>query len=207
MNPLSRHLLAWFLDKRPILVAVAGPNGAGKSTFYQSFLQDSGFPFINADVLAARLKLDAYAAASFADSIRWEMVGQRQSFVFETIFSDSSGEKLKFLKQAAENGYTVVLFFIGISGPEISEERVAMRVAQGGPDVPTDKSFQRYPRTLVNLKAAVSTLPHVFILDNSDLRSPYRLAARFENGKAQIIQKPILNWLKAILPNEDGECS
>lgn len=199
MNPLSRELLAPLLDKRPILIAVAGPNGAGKSTFYQYFLQDSGLPFVNADLLAARLKLDAYAGAGFAESIRLELVGLRQSFIFETVFSDPSGEKLRFLKRAAENGYTVVLFFIGTSGPEISEERVAMRVTQGGHDVPKEKQIQRYPRTLANLKAAISLLPHVFVLDNSDLRTPYRMIARFEGGEAVFHSEPLPDWLHAVL--------
>jgi predicted ABC-type ATPase len=179
---------------------VAGPNGAGKSTFYGYFLQESGLPFVNADLLAARLKLDAYAAAGFADSIRSELIRQRQSFIFETVFSDPSGEKLQLLKQAAESGYTVVLFFIGTSGPEISEERVALRVTQGGHDVPKDKLIQRYPRTLANLKAAISMLPHVFVLDNSDLRTPYRVVARFMEGNAVFRGETLPDWLKAVWP-------
>jgi predicted ATPase len=35
-----------FLDRRPIVVALAGSNGAGKSTFYEAFLVDSGLRFV-----------------------------------------------------------------------------------------------------------------------------------------------------------------
>jgi len=45
-----------FLDKRPIVIALAGSNDAGKSTFYESFLADAGLRFINADVLSASFK-------------------------------------------------------------------------------------------------------------------------------------------------------
>ena len=31
-----------FLDKRPIVIALAGQNGVGKSTFFEYFLADSG---------------------------------------------------------------------------------------------------------------------------------------------------------------------
>jgi len=107
------------LDRRPVIVALAGPNGAGKTTFYHAHLQPAGLRFINADVLARELNLDPYAAAHVAEALRRQLVEQRESFVFETVFSDPVGDKLTFLKEAAATGYTVVLCFIGISGPEV----------------------------------------------------------------------------------------
>jgi len=62
-----------YLDRRPIIVALAGPNGAGKTTFYHSHLESAGLRFINADVLAADLGLEAYAAAKVGSiDLRWE---------------------------------------------------------------------------------------------------------------------------------------
>jgi predicted ABC-type ATPase len=119
------------LDQRPIIVALAGPNGAGKTTFYHSHLKTAALRFINADVLARELDVDPYAAAEVADALRRELVRLRESFVFETVFSDPAGAKLDFLCEALEAGYAVVLCFIGISSPEVSEQRVAMRVSQG----------------------------------------------------------------------------
>jgi predicted ABC-type ATPase len=170
------------LDRRPIIVAIAGPNGAGKTTFYHAHLASAGLRFVNADVLAKELSLDPYGAAELADAVRRELVGQRESFVFETVFSDPTGNKLAFLEDAAAGGYTVVLCFVGVSGPRTSEVRVAMRVSQGGHDVPYEKLVARYPRCLSNLKSAIDRLPHVRIFDNSDLRTPYRLLAVFESG-------------------------
>lgn len=187
------------LDRRPIIVALAGANGAGKSTFYHAHLKAVGLRFINADVLSRELKIGPYEAAKMADSLRRELVTQRESFVFETVFSDPAGDKLAFLKDAATAGYTVVLCFIGISGPEVSEQRVAMRVSQGGHDVPTDKLETRYPRILVNLRNAVREVPHVWIFDNNDLRHPYRLVAIYEAGKPVRLNKPIPRWLSAAL--------
>lgn len=190
------------LDRRPIIVALAGPNGAGKTTFYHAHLRPAGLRFINADVLARELRLKPYAAARVADAIRRELVKQRESFVFETVFSDPVGDKLAFLKEAAQAGYTVVLCFIGISGPETSEERVAMRVTQGGHDVPTLKLKTRYPRTLSNLKAALRELPYVWVFDNDDLRTPFRLAAVFEDGQPAKLNKPVPTWLRKVLPGK-----
>ena len=187
------------LDKRPVIVAITGPNGAGKSTFHESFLRDCGLRFVNADDIARELDIDAYAAAKVADSIRRELVEQRESFVFETVFSDPVGDKVAFLREAAAAGYSVVLCFIGISTPEISETRVSMRVSQGGHDVPSDKVAGRYPRTLENLRRAIHELPLVLVFDNDDLAQPYRRVAEFANGKSVFLTDRPPDWLRAAM--------
>jgi len=187
-------------DARPIVVAIAGPNGAGKTTFYEAHLQRSGLRFVNADELARELEVDAYEAAELAGRLRHALLEQGESFVFETVFSDPVGDKVGFLKQAEAKGYTVVLCFIGVDGPEVSEERVAMRVLQGGHDVPTKKLKERYPRTLRNLARAIRELPHVLVFDNSDLAHPFRKVAAFERGRAVEKRSPMPRWLPRVVP-------
>ena len=187
------------LDRRPVIVAIAGSNGAGKTTFFHAHLREAGLRFVSADYIARELDVSAYEAAEIADALRHELVRQRESFVFETVFSDPAGEKLAFLTDAVVTGYNVVLCFIGISGPETSEERVAMRVSQGGHDVPPGKLITRFPRTLANLKAAIQTLPVVLIFDNDDLAVPFRRVAEYRNGKAVFVADPVPEWLRAML--------
>ena len=180
-------------------MAVAGSNGAGKTTFYYSHLQRAGLRLVNADLLARELELNPYKAAAVAASIRATLVDEGESFAFETVFSDPVGDKLDFLKETAKRGYTVLLCFIGISCSETSEERVAMRVSQGGHDVLTEKLIARYPRTLQNLRAAITELPHVWIFDNDDLAQPFQLAAIYEGGESIEVQRPAPGWLRALL--------
>ena len=187
------------LDARPLIVAIAGPNGAGKTTFYRAHLRAAGLRYVNADVLAREISIDPYAAARLADAVRRQLVAQRESFVFETVFSDATGDKLAFLESAVAAGYTVVLCFIGISGADVSEERVAMRVSQGGHDVPTEKLVARFGRTMFNLRSATRRLPHVWVFDNDDLSAPFRKVVRFEHGRSMARITSIPAWLESTL--------
>lgn len=187
------------LDARPVIVAIAGPNGAGKSTFYRAFIARAGLRLVNADDLARAFDLDPYEAAERASQFRRLFISQRESFAFETVLSDPVGEKVAFLRDAAAAGYNVVFCFIGLHGPELSEERVAMRVLQGGHDVPSEKLHARFPRTLQNLELAVSLLPHVHVFDNSDLAHPFRRMAVFQNGTLMAKHQPWPQWLAAVL--------
>jgi len=182
-------------DERPIIVAIAGPNGAGKTTFYEAHLQPAGLRFVNADALARELSIDPYAAAKLAGQLREALMEQGESFVFETVLSDPIGEKVDSLRRAAARGYTVVLCFIGLTGPRLSEDRVAMRVLQGGHDVPTSKLRARYPRTLQNLTRAIEDLPHVLVFDNSDLARPFRKVATFDRGRLTEKSSPLPRWV------------
>lgn len=182
-------------DARPIIVAVAGPNGAGKTTFYGAYLQRAGLRFVNADEIARELEIGAYEAAEIAKNVRSTLLEQRESFVFETVFSDPAGEKLEFLRRSCSLGYTVVLCFIGLDSPDVSDERVAMRVLQGGHDVPHRKLLARYPRTMDNLRRAIGELPHVLVFDNSDLAHPFRKVAEFEHAKPVELNEPMPGWM------------
>jgi predicted ABC-type ATPase len=190
---------ASYLDRRPIVIALAGPNGAGKSTFYETHLKASGLHFLNAYLLAKEFEVGGYEAARIVTALRVELVKQRESFIFETVFSDPVGDKVAFLKETAQAGYAVALCFIGIAAASTSEQRVAMRVAQGGHNVPTEKLIARYPRTLANLSAAISTLPCVLVSDNEKLRTPFRRVAVFINGHQSQLNEPVPPWLQPLL--------
>ena len=191
-----RHLL----DRRPILVALAGPNGAGKTTFYHAHLSPSGLRFLNPDLIAKELWLTPEDTSKAATGLRQVLVQQRESFVFETVFSDPVGDKIGFLKHAADSGYTIVLCFIGLAGVGTSEERVAMRVSQGGHDVSPEKLAARFPRTMANLEQAIRVLPYVFIYDNEDLRTPFRKVAVVEHGNPSYVSEFVPTWLAPLLP-------
>jgi predicted ABC-type ATPase len=199
---MTPFLGAAAFDRRPIVIAIAGPNGAGKTTFFRAHLEALGLRYVNADDLARELETDAYEAAELAAHVRAALIEEKESFVFETVFSDPAGEKLAFLSGAAARGFTVVLCFVGLEDVELSEARVAQRVLRGGHDVPTEKLRARFPRTLRNLARAVRELPHVLVYDNSTRADPFRVVAEFEQGKPVTVKEPVPAWAARCLLQE-----
>lgn len=185
-------------DRRPIVVAIAGPNGAGKSTFFDTQLVMGGLRFLNADELARELGLEAYAAADLADVLRKRLIATGESFVFETVLSDPEGQKVRFLRDLSESGYTVVLCFVGLSDVEQSDERVSIRVAQGGHDVPREKIEARFGRTMKNLERALELLPFVLVYDNSVFGKPHRQIAEIHGGRMVHRDAILPRWFQPI---------
>jgi predicted ABC-type ATPase len=111
----------------------------------------------------------------------------------------AAGDKLGSFREATAAGYTVVLCFIGISGADVSEQRVAIRVTQGGHDVPTEKLERATRARWRTSRLALLEIPCAWIFDNDNLRTLYRLAAVYEHGRLVDLHKPIPRWL--IIPN------
>lgn len=156
---------------KPVLVFLAGPNGAGKSTFFRTYLEPLGLPFVNADEIAAALRAIAGPASivdlekrafTQAEETRRFLLESRRSFCTESVFSDPVGAKLQLLRDARDDGYDLILIFIGIASPQLSLARVMQRVEEGGHDVPDEKLIDRYPRTLRNLQQALPLAHEAF---------------------------------------------
>jgi predicted ABC-type ATPase len=193
-----------FADDQPVLLVLAGPNGAGKSTFFDVYLAESGLPFVNADRLASKMSpanplAVAYQAAELAETERRSLLAGGRSFCMETVFSDPAGAKLRLLKDAQAVGYRVVLIFIGLAGPELSLARVIQRVEEGGHDVPDEKLYSRFPRTLQNLKEALRFVDLAILFDNSMAELPYRLVALFRDGVARAVVTDPPGWLEQVM--------
>ncbi|MGF1679208.1 MAG: zeta toxin family protein [Candidatus Methylacidiphilales bacterium] len=198
-------------ELKNIVVILAGPNGAGKTSFYELFLSKSSLPFVNADTLAlehfgrvAQNDEEALAAAKIAEAERQRLVQENQSFIFETVLSDSKGAKIQFLRNAQKRGYFVEAIYIGLATPELSQARVIQRVDAGGHDVPDDKITARYPRTLKNLALLIDVVDRLTLYDNSQVNHPFQFVAYFESG--QIIQRVahLPPWTETLdLPRRD----
>lgn len=180
------------------MIVLAGPNGAGKSTLYDLVIAPRiKAPFINADRIQAAELHDpsmaaAYRAAEIAATRRQLAIQQRISFVSESTFSHPS--KLLLVDDARRAGFRVVLYHIHVRQPELSVSRVAMRVTEGGHDVPEDKIRERYERNQPLIREAVLKSDFGFVYDNSALnRSPLQVLA-LRNGAVVSAAQDVPQW-------------
>lgn len=142
-------------DSEMKIVIIAGPNGAGKTTFAKEFLpNEANCPeFINADLIAAGLSpFRPEAAAVRAGRLMLaemdERVRQRRSFAFETTLSGHVYAR-KITKWHSQ-GYHVKLIFLSLPSVDIAIARVAVRVAQGGHNVPEEVIRRRFKSGIRN---------------------------------------------------------
>lgn len=140
------------------ILIIAGPNGAGKTTFARSFLpEEAQCPrFINADLIAAGLSPFAPEGAAVKSGRLMlgeidSCVAQGESFAFETTLS-GVGYRQRIRRWRAL-GYHVSLFFLRLPDAQMAIARVAMRVRQGGHDIPEGVVRRRFTAGLHNFEA------------------------------------------------------
>ncbi len=187
---------------RPQLWVLAGGNGAGKTTFYRLLLEPRGVLFANADQVARQMNpanpaQESYRAAQLVARLREQLLRQRKSFCFETVFSHPS--KVDFVAQAKAADYEIILVIVHLSSVALNNARVRQRVSEGGHYVPPDKVEGRVPRTLANLHAALPLCDQIQIFDNSSAEAPFEPVAVVRNQTLGFHADPMPEWARALL--------
>ena len=186
------------MSGRPTLFLIAGPNGAGKSTFYETVLKSRiAAPFINADIIQ-RDELGepdpqaSYVAAQTAAERRDALIGERRSFVAETVFSHPS--KIDLLMRARAAGFRLAVFHIHLATADLAIERVRARVVEGGHRVPEDKIRARYDRCGPLIRRAVHMADLAGVYDGSVLNAMPRELLRLSGGVRETVSPDLPAW-------------
>ncbi|WP_145859663.1 hypothetical protein [Pedobacter suwonensis] len=117
-------------------------------------------------------------AQIIARFLRHALIRAKKRFSFETVFSHKSN--LDDMRLAAEAGYKVYLYFVSTESSEINKFRVALRVKEGGHDVPPERIESRYYRSLDLLYDAAEIAYQSFFFDNSGNYEPYKVSGHFK---------------------------
>jgi predicted ABC-type ATPase len=191
---------------RPRLIVVAGPNGAGKTSITEQLLRNEcmgGCEYVNPDYIARDEFGDwnspdaVRQAAVRAKEKREQCVLEERSLAFETVLS--MPDKIDFIQRAKQAGFFVRLFFVGTDNPAINAKRVALRVMEGGHDVPIRKIISRYTRSLANCSVAATIADRAYIYDNSPENTSARLLFRSSDGRVTNHYGDINPWALEIL--------
>jgi predicted ABC-type ATPase len=173
---------------------VAGPNGAGKSSFAGDFLADLGhrnLVKLNADERTLQLQkefpdvpkngLNLKAAIEIDNAVS-ECIKARVSFVVETVLS--SDKYRDDVLAAKENGFNFGLIYVSIHPPELSPQRVNVRVKKGGHAVDHDTAVKRHLKSHEQFSWFAPQAEILMVFDNSIKDGDPVLVASRSNGKA-----------------------
>jgi predicted ABC-type ATPase len=178
---------------------LAGTNGAGKSSIGGATLRAHGTPYFNPDEAAARIRqAQPHLSTTQANSAAWHegkrllqrAVAERLDYNFETTLGGRSFARL--LREAAETGFEVRVWYVGLASPEHHLARVRARVAKGGHDIPEADIRRRFDQSRLQLIALLPWLSELKVFDNSTEADPHQ-------GQAP---RPmlLLHWRRHVLP-------
>lgn len=153
-----------FTTRRTSLVRFARSSGLLRQGFQEAVMQ-SGHQFNGSVFTLLNPGLNEHFAQLITAFLCDQLIRRKQRFSFETVFSHPS--KLELMRRAAARGFKVYLYFIATNSVEINKERVKLRVAKGGHDVPSDRIGKRYQLSLGQLLPALNSCYHAFLFDNS----------------------------------------
>lgn len=157
---------------RPVLYVLAGVNGAGKSSIGGHLLERDGLTWFNPDAFARELKAaigcdqDAANAQAWQEGIRRldDAIARGLSYAFETTLG---GKTVTAKLLEAAKSHDVLIWFCGLSSPELHVARVSARVAAGGHPIPEEKIQERYPLAQLNLIKLMPHAAYIQVYDNS----------------------------------------
>ena len=156
---------------------IAGPNGSGKTTFANEFLpvEAECLNFINADLIAQGLspfqpaKMGIEAGRIMIQHID-ECIKKKESFAFETTLSGKGYAKK--IQEWKKQGYEIIMYYLKLPSVDIALERVKLRVAQGGHDVPEIDIRRRFERSWNNFEKIYKLLVDSWIVFDTSGKEP-----------------------------------
>ena len=157
---------------RPVLYVLAGVNGAGKSSIGGHLLERDGLTWLNPDTFARELKAATGCDQETANAYAWqESMGRLEqaiakglNHVFETTLGGKS-MTAKILQ--ATKTHDVLIWFCGLSSPELHIARVEACVVAGGHPIPEEKIRERYSQAQMNLIKLMPHVAYIKVYDNS----------------------------------------
>jgi len=183
------------------IVIIAGPNGSGKSTLAGQL--DLPALFVNADLYEKKFYSNVgdkdirekRVAVAVSYKIK-ECIAKGESFAFETVFA--TRRVPKFLYRAKESGYKITAHYVATKEVSINLERVAIRVKEGGHDVPRDLVIGRYAISLAVMKELIEFSDKAIVYDNSDKSiRPFLIK---EDNQIKIIDS-VPDWAEIFVEN------
>ena len=182
------------MDK-PILYIIAGANGSGKSTLASELLSEENIEFLNADDIAKELCPNNIESVKIkAGKIVLEKLNKlllnKKSFAIETTLSGKN--HIKTIEKAKTLGYKTVIIYSYLDNPIMCENRIKIRVLNGGHNIPKEDIIRRFYRSRENFNKIYKNLVDEWSLFYNG-NSNYIKVAEFDNNKIEILDETMYN--------------
>uniref|UniRef100_E6PMI7 UDP-N-acetylglucosamine kinase n=1 Tax=mine drainage metagenome TaxID=410659 RepID=E6PMI7_9ZZZZ len=162
---------------RPVLYVLAGVNGAGKSSVGGHLLQRAGLNWFNPDAFARDWVEQTGCDQLTANSMAWQegmrrieaALAEARNHALETTLG---GNTMTATIQRAARTHDVLMWYCGLTSPELHIARVQARVAAGGHAIPEAMIRARFLRSRENLLQLMPHLAQLRVYDNSAEAAP-----------------------------------
>ena len=101
------------------------------------------------------------------------------------------------MRRAQKAGYHVVMVYVSLGAPELHIERVRLRVARGGHDIPDSDIRRRYWRSVQNAPEGLKLAHEAAVLDNSGLH-PVRMLL-LQGGRIVWARNTLPEWVQHLV--------
>ncbi|MFD1849321.1 zeta toxin family protein [Oceanobacillus bengalensis] len=157
---------------KPIFFVFAGNNGSGKSTLRSLIIDKIGVD-INIDPDAIARRIDPKNPENNRVSAGKEVIRSVNKYIKEgkdfSIETTLAGKNaIKQMKHAKEMGYEITMFYVALSNVNQNIERVAMRVKNGGHQIPTEDIIRRNKTSFKHLYDYAYMIDNLVLIDNSE---------------------------------------
>ena len=180
-------------------VIFAGINGVGKTALHK--ILDGNIHIgerISIDDIAASLgdwrdTMVQIKAARLAMAQLKKAIAEGRSFHQETTLPGEA--VVRFADLAKENGYYIVLNYIGVASLDVAKERVRRRVEKGGHGIDEkvmEKRCEDMQKTLIPL---IARCDEVYFYDNT---VSFKQVAMMKDGRVLDFDAELPEWLLAI---------
>lgn len=200
---------------KPTLLVISGPNGAGKSTHVESMLPDrfeGVLPFdrdltrtnFEKELQSKGLSLEQIKSQSaqmmedFLVSKMNEAIKANQHFVLETPLSHP--DYWKYIDRFENNGYQIQLNYLCLDKVKDCEQRVRLRVKEGGHSVDVRTIKGVFERNLEYINDYWNAFKVICLYDGMERPT---LLVKMEGNQVIVARRTALRkaWLKKGLPS------
>ncbi|MCF2492487.1 zeta toxin family protein [Dyadobacter chenhuakuii] len=197
----------------PELFVITGPNGAGKSSNANILnLKLTNLPVFDGDKLFYQLLDKHYKMTKVAKYARELAEEDLQNIFEEQVISAITGYKdyayeghfstessWKTVRRFQQAGYKINMTFLALENVNISLQRVAVRVSQGGHHVAPAHIYENFYGNIKLLDQNLSLITKLTFIDNSSMNAVHILT--LENWEISFIRKTRLpKWMQHNMP-------